>query len=573
MQLQHIELDRLKTTTVNVRKRGGKEVADLLPSIRALGVLQPLLVRPNCEGYEIVAGQRRYHALVQLAAETDEKPDPVPCIVMADGDDAKAIEASLAENVARLPMDEIDQYKAFASLVKQGMEVEEIASRFGVTERLVRQRLAIASIIPPILTAYRNGDIHPQTLRILTMASRRQQKAWLDLYRSEDERAPEGYRLKCWLFGGSQITTDKALFDLASYDGVIVGDLFGEERYFDDADKFWTLQNAAIAEAREAYLADGWTEVVVLDIGEYFPAYEYVDTAKEDGGKVYIRVGNDGEVTAYEGQLPRKEAKRRLQARDEGEKPATAKPELTKAMQNYLDLHRHSAVRTALLGDSGMALRLAVAQIVAGSSLWQVRAEPQKAMSEAIGESLAANRAEAAFSEERAAVCGMLGIECAGGGTIVPRQHDYAIHDGHDLHGLFARLLAMSDADVLRVLAFVVAESLPAGTAMTEALGMLLGVDMVKCWQPDETFLDLLRDKRAVNAMLGEIAGRQSADANIAEPVRVQKKIIRNCLDGSRTPQVPDWQPRYMAFPMRAYTGNGGIRAIDDWREVSPLYG
>ena len=190
MQLQHIDLADLKTAAVNVRKHGGRDVSDLVPSIRSLGVLQPLLVRPNCEGYEIVAGQRRYRALLKLPEEGGV--EPVPCIVMQDGDDARAIEASLAENIARLPMDEIDQYKAFAALVKEGADAEEIASRFGVTMRLVRQRLAIANIIPPILTAYRRGDIRSETLRILTMASCSQQKAWLELFRSEDEYAPRG---------------------------------------------------------------------------------------------------------------------------------------------------------------------------------------------------------------------------------------------------------------------------------------------------------------------------------------------------------------------------------------------
>ena len=129
MNLQQISLDQLKTTSVNVRKKGGKDIADLLPSIRSLGLLQPLLVRPNCEGFEIVAGQRRYHALCTLAAETDGIAEPVPCIVMEDGEDARAIEASLAENLARLPMDEIDQYRAFAALVKQGLDAEEIAEQ------------------------------------------------------------------------------------------------------------------------------------------------------------------------------------------------------------------------------------------------------------------------------------------------------------------------------------------------------------------------------------------------------------------------------------------------------------
>ncbi len=327
MELQHINLTDLKPAAINVRKKGGKDVGDLIPSIRSLGVLQPLLVRPNCEGFEVVAGQRRYHALAVLADEGVN--DLVPCIVMAEGDDAKAIEASLAENIARLPMDEIDQYKAFAALIKQGQSVEDIASQFGVTERLVTQRLAIANLIGPILTAYRKDEIDPQTLRILTMATKSQQKKWMKLFKSEDEHAPFGYRLKCWLFGGEEISTDAAIFDLEDYKGGIISDLFGEERYFDDAEQFWSVQNVAIAEAKEEYLAEGWTEVIVLDVGEYFPSYDYVDTDKEEGGKVYISVSHNGEVSAYEGQLSRRDIKARDKAKT-GEPAQPSKPEITK---------------------------------------------------------------------------------------------------------------------------------------------------------------------------------------------------------------------------------------------------
>ena len=98
MKLDHLNLDQLKLSPVNVRKKGATEVDDLVPSIRSLGIIQPLLVRPNCEGFEIIAGQRRFHALGQLAEEGVS--DPVPCIVMEDGDDAKAIEAAEAEVLA-----------------------------------------------------------------------------------------------------------------------------------------------------------------------------------------------------------------------------------------------------------------------------------------------------------------------------------------------------------------------------------------------------------------------------------------------------------------------------------------
>ena len=185
MQLQHIELENLSISPVNVRKFGAKSVDDLLPSIQAFGVIQPLLVRRQDEGFEVVAGQRRFHALQEIVSNgesDDDALESVPCLIMESGDDAKAIEASLAENIARLPMDEIDQYKAFATLIKQGRAVDDIADQFGVTERMVKQRLAIANLISPILTAYRKGEIEPSTVRLLTMATKAQQKAWLALH-------------------------------------------------------------------------------------------------------------------------------------------------------------------------------------------------------------------------------------------------------------------------------------------------------------------------------------------------------------------------------------------------------
>ena len=115
MKLDHIELNRLKISPVNVRKHGGDDVSDLVPSIRSIGVIQSLLVRPNCDGYEVVSGGRRLRAC-QIIAEETGGIDPLPCIILEEGEDARAIEASLAENVARLPMDELDQYEAFAAL-------------------------------------------------------------------------------------------------------------------------------------------------------------------------------------------------------------------------------------------------------------------------------------------------------------------------------------------------------------------------------------------------------------------------------------------------------------------------
>ncbi|MBO9462464.1 ParB/RepB/Spo0J family partition protein [Labrenzia sp. R5_0] len=566
MKLQHIELKDLKISPLNVRKHGAKSGEDLIPSIKAVGLIQPLLVRPNCEGYEVIAGQRRLNALQEIAK--DEAIEAVPCVIMDDGDDVKAIEASLAENIARLPMDVLDQFEAFHSLSKQGQSTSDIAQHFGVSERLVGQRLAIANLYEPIRNAFRREEIGKDTLQILTMATKRQQKEWYKLFTSEDGYAPQGHRLKSWLFGGEQIPVSNALFDIGDFKGNIVSDLFGEVRYFADPKIFWEQQGIAIAQKVQDYRDEGWNEVILLEVGERFLSWEYADTPMEEGGRVYIQLSADGEVTAFEGQLSRAEIKKRAQ--DGEEKTDAVRPELTKPMQNYLALHRHSAVRLELLGHQGIALRLTAAQIIAGSALWGGKAEEQRAASEAIAGSLEANKAESLFEAERQEVRTLLGFAESESPTLVPRKADWQYKP--DLYDLFVRLLALGDEAVMRILAFVAAETLAADSAMVEALGLMLGVDMKQYWQPDETFFGLLRDKEAINAAVSECAGKDAAAANLAATAKAQKEVIRKSLAGERTDGKQDWHPRYMAFPMQAYTQRGGIAAMDQWNAVKSQF-
>ena len=145
--------------------------------------------------------------------------------------------------------------------------------------------------------------------------------------------------------------------------------------------------------------------------------------------------------------------------------------------------------------------------------------------------------------------------------------------DAPDTCALFARLLELPDQDVLRVLAFLMAETLQAGSAEVETLGHILKVDMDKWWTPDDTFFDLLRDKPMINAMLAEVAGKSTAAANITATAKVQKKIIRDCLAGAGgRKKVEGWTPRYMRFPMGSYTKRKGLPAIEQWSAVKKLF-
>ncbi len=570
MQLAHIPLEQLKVSTLNMRHaRKAPDISDILPSIRARGVQQPLLVRKNGEGFEIVAGRRRFFSLKTIAKEGTEI-EPVPCAVMAEGDDAAALEASLIENVARLDPDDMSRYETFARLVKEGRCVEDIANTFGVTEIMVKRALSLGNLLPDIREAYRNEDIDDQTIRQLTLASEAQQAEWWTLFSDPEQRAPRGWQLKQWLFGG-EIKTDAALFPLESYTGEIVTDLFGEGGLFADIEQFWTLQNAAIAEKREALIKAGWDDVIILDCGDHFHSWDHVKTTKKEGGRVYVETRANGEVSFHEGFITAKEhqkRQRKLTGGDDSEDQSeTIRPELTNAAQNYVELHRHAAVRHALLSQPQLALRLMVAHAIGGSALWQTRPEPQKADKDATAESLAKSKAQTAFEVERKAILKLLDLP----------EHGHTVTrcngDDHRVGMLILTLNKLGDEDVMRILTFVMAETLQAGTCVIEQIGNQLNVDMGALWEPDDAFFDLIRDKAAINAMLKHIGGKSVADGNVSATSKVQKKIIRDFLSGEGREKKEDWLPHYMAFPFKSYTKSGAGNLTENARRAKQISG
>lgn len=564
MRLAFADPRNLTLSPLNMHHgRPDPDVSDILPSVRRRGVLLTLLVLETMadgvvveDHFEIVAGRRRWKAALAALAEGIEI-DPIPIGILEPGDDAAAIEASLIENLGRLPPDEVTCWETFTRLVKSGRTVEQIAATFGMSDVVVKRTLALGNLLPRIRNLYRREEIDVSTVRCLTLASKAQQKAWLALLDDPEQRAPTGGSLKAWLFGGTSIPTRHALFSLDDYPGQIRADLFGEESYFVESDLFWRCQNEAVAARREALLAEGWGEVEVLDVGEPFYSWKHTRAAKAQGGKVFVTVGLKGEVEVYEGWLTDKEAKRAQAAAekaargenpDAGEAAKPARPEVTQAQGAYIDLHRHAAVRVALTDNPGVALRLLVAHAVAGSAYWQVKADPRAPHDPAVAASLAASPAEAAFGERRTAVLAAVGLERTEGSVVGRRFGDGAA-------ALFTRLLAAPDEAVLALAAVVMAESLQAGSDEVEAAGAWLKVDIGRFWTPDEAFFDLMRDRETVNAMLKEVGGKKVADGNLTEKVKTQKGILRDYVEGTNgRARLAAWTPKWLGFPAQAYT-------------------
>jgi ParB family chromosome partitioning protein len=563
MQIDQIPLDRLSVSKANMR--AGKkppDIADILPSVIKRGVISPLFVRPNCQDghFEIVAGKRRYFASLE-AAKQGQDDMALPCIVLADGDDADALEVSMIENMLRQAPDPVTQWESYTRLVKEGRSVEDIAATFALTELQVKRILALGNLLPRIREAFRAEEIDAETIRHLTLATKAQQKAWLALFEGEDGYAPRGSQLKAWLFGGGAISVKTALFDMADYSGQIVTNLFEEDGYFADSDAFWTVQQAAIEARKAAYLEDGWSAVEIVPPQSHFSAWEYEKAPKRKGGRVYIAVNNRGEVAFHEGYVTSKEGQRLRKAEIEGKDvaalPKMTRPELTSTLTSYVDLHRHAAVRNELASRPSVALRVMVAHAIAGSPLWKVEVQSQHTRNDAVNESVETSVAEAKFDERRRAVIACLGFD--------PERASLTsdCYSGTSIGPLVERLLDLPDVVVMEVAAVVMAETLATGSDLIETLGLHLSVDMASYWTADGAFYELLRDREVATAILAEVGGEAVASANAKEKGKVIKGVIADCLTGENgRPKRERWVPRWMAFPPSAYTGRGGVATI-----------
>src|SRR5215210_6558372 len=135
--LRHLPLDLVRPNPRQPRRLfDGESLLALAESIKARGILQPLVVRPLPGGtYELVAGERRLRA-ARLAGL-----DEVPAVVR-ETEEAEQLELALVENVAREDLSPVEEARACATLVEDmGLSKEELGRRIG------RSRVAVSNLI------------------------------------------------------------------------------------------------------------------------------------------------------------------------------------------------------------------------------------------------------------------------------------------------------------------------------------------------------------------------------------------------------------------------------------------
>lgn len=265
-----IPFSQLVLSQKNVRRvKSGLSIEDLAEDIYRRTLLQSLNVRPviGDDGkpngmFEVPAGGRRFRALELLVkSRRMAKDQPVPCVVREAG---IAEEDSLAENVMRVGLHPLDQFRAFSALIEAGLSEEDIAARFFVSVSTVRQRLRLASVSPALLDVYGEDAMTLEQLIAFSVTDNhiRQEQVWEQVNKGPHVPA---FHIRRLLTEEAVAATDRRarFIGLNAYTeagGYVMRDLFSsdEDGWLQDTVLVEQLVSAKLARLAEDISAEGW---------------------------------------------------------------------------------------------------------------------------------------------------------------------------------------------------------------------------------------------------------------------------------------------------------------------------
>jgi len=164
-----VPIDRVDPNPDQPRQVMG-DLSELMASIREKGIIEPLIVRQRGMRYQIVAGERRYQAAVQVGLR--ELP-----VVIRDVDDTEIIEVALVENLQRKDLGAFEEAEAMASLAdKCGYTHEDLAKRLGKSRTSITESLALSVMPDDIRNLCRLADISSKSLLLQVVRQQTPQK-------------------------------------------------------------------------------------------------------------------------------------------------------------------------------------------------------------------------------------------------------------------------------------------------------------------------------------------------------------------------------------------------------------
>lgn len=152
--LREIEVSAIRPNQYQPRERFDEELLNsLTESIREVGILQPILVRPMGEEFELIAGERRWRAARRLGLTR------IPALVR-ESSDAAALEEALVENIHRSDLNALEEAAAYQQLIEDfSLTHDEVAIRVGKSRTSVTNTLRLLQLPPTVQKLVRDGSL------------------------------------------------------------------------------------------------------------------------------------------------------------------------------------------------------------------------------------------------------------------------------------------------------------------------------------------------------------------------------------------------------------------------------
>jgi ParB family transcriptional regulator, chromosome partitioning protein len=160
--LNEIDIDRISTNPSQPRlSLDEARLEELAASIRENGILQPVVVRPYKNGYQLIAGERR------LSAAQRAGMLKIPAVIR-DVPDERLLELALVENIQREPLNPMEEAGAYQHLMDATSETQEqIAGRLGKDRSTIANGLRLLKLPPPVARQVSDGKLTPGHARAL----------------------------------------------------------------------------------------------------------------------------------------------------------------------------------------------------------------------------------------------------------------------------------------------------------------------------------------------------------------------------------------------------------------------
>jgi len=162
---QNIPIEQIHPNPNQPRKRfESAPLDDLVASIKEKGVLQPLIVRPSGDGYEIVAGERRWRAAQQ--AQLHSLP-----VLVRDFSDTEVLEVAIIENIQRADLNPVEEAAGYRQLMDRfGHTQEKMAEALGKSRSHIANLLRLLQLPPSVQSYLADGTLSAGHARALITA-------------------------------------------------------------------------------------------------------------------------------------------------------------------------------------------------------------------------------------------------------------------------------------------------------------------------------------------------------------------------------------------------------------------